>query len=370
MAPTRPKVLIAPLDWGLGHATRCIPIINELLAAHCEVIIAASGAQNKLLAEEFPSLKRVDLPGYNVKFSTKRGLTFLKIVLQIPKILIQIKRESRWLNNILALERPDLVISDNRYGLHQKGICSVFVTHQLQLKTGLGKFTDLILSSIHRKMISRFSICWVPDFPGEASLAGEMSGPSKLPSMPIRYIGILSRFKESCKEAVVNEILVILSGPEPQRSILENKILAALTELNKTAIILRGIPEANSLPLVAPSITMYNHLSSAEFQRIICQSALVISRSGYSTIMDLARLGKKSILIPTPGQGEQEWLGKHLAEKRIAFTVTQCQFDLGRCLEIASTFPFERYQEREFHLLRQAVKELLEKIQANQEDLG
>jgi hypothetical protein len=194
------KILIAPLDWGLGHATRCIPIINKLLATGCEIIIAAGGKQKQLLENEFPLLKFIELPGYKIRYGMESSSTLLKIIFQIPKILIQINRENRWLNNILSKERFDAVISDNRYGLHASGLYSVFITHQLHIKTPFGKIAGRILSTINYKYINQFSICWIPDFENGYSIAGQLSHVEKLPSIPTRYIGPQTRFQDRPKQ--------------------------------------------------------------------------------------------------------------------------------------------------------------------------
>src|ERR1700743_2011649 len=137
-----PRVLVAPLDWGLGHATRCVPIIKELLNQKCEVWIAVTGQQKSLLQEEFPSLPFVELPGYGIKYGKNRAFTVLQIVYSIPKILIRIKQEKTWLRGFIAREKPDAVISDNRYGLYAPGLPSVFMTHQLLIKTPWGRAAD------------------------------------------------------------------------------------------------------------------------------------------------------------------------------------------------------------------------------------
>ncbi|HXB33719.1 MAG TPA: hypothetical protein VNV35_09865, partial [Puia sp.] len=136
------KVLVAPLAWGLGHATRCIPIIKELINQGCTVIIAAGGTQKEILQEEFPDLSFVELPGFRLKYGKNRAFTLLKIIFAIPKILIGIKRENEWLRRFAAREGLDLVISDNRYGLHGAGVYSVFMTHQLAIRSSLGPLAD------------------------------------------------------------------------------------------------------------------------------------------------------------------------------------------------------------------------------------
>ena len=158
----RPKVLLAPLDWGLGHATRCIPIIKELLIRKCEVWVAASGDQKALLKEEFPFLPFVELPGYRIKYDKNRAFTLLRLIGSVPKILIRVKEENRWLRQFVEMERPDMVISDNRYGLWHSGLYCVLITHQLGIKSSWGAWIDRWIQRGHYRLIGKFSACWVP----------------------------------------------------------------------------------------------------------------------------------------------------------------------------------------------------------------
>ena len=195
------KVLVAPLDWGLGHATRCIPIIKELTNQGCTVIIAAGGAQKEILQEEFPDLSFVEMPGFRIKYGKNRALTLLKIIFTIPKILIGIKRENEWLRRFAGLEGLDLVISDNRYGLYGAGVFSVFMTHQLAIRSSFGAIADRLLQRLNYAYIRRFSVCWVPDVAGAGNLAGKLSHPVRMPGIAVRYIGWLSRLEAACAEA-------------------------------------------------------------------------------------------------------------------------------------------------------------------------
>jgi UDP:flavonoid glycosyltransferase YjiC (YdhE family) len=333
------KVLVAPLDWGLGHATRCIPIIKELKNQRFEIIIAASAAQKALLQEEFPSLTFVELPGYRIKYGKNRAFTVLRLILSIPKILICIKQENAWLRRFAARECPDLVISDNRYGLALPGIFCVFVTHQLRIRTPFGPWADRFLQRMNYRAIRGFSRCWVPDEEGEGGLAGELSHPRQMPPIPVRYIGWLSRFDGDSGEAGDRSagpgLLVLLSGPEPQRSILEGKILAQAGSDVGRMVVVRGLP-GGGRPIgdIPSGVTVYDHLPAAELEKMIRSADHVLARPGYSTIMDMARLGRKAIYIPTPGQSEQEYLGRVLAGKGWGVCRAQRGFSLAEALEI------------------------------------
>jgi predicted glycosyltransferase len=328
------KVLVAPLDWGLGHATRCIPIIKELINQKCQVIVAADGPQKALLYAEFPFLTFVELPGYRVQYDKNRALTFLRLMASIPKILIRIKRENGWLRRFADRERPDLVISDNRYGLYLPGTVTIFITHQLSIRTPFGKVADRLLQRINYSAIGRFSVCWVPDMAGEDGLAGELSHPKRMPPVPTRYIGWLSRMKVMPAAPIRDfDVLVLLSGPEPQRTILESIIITQVAACDCKMVLVRGLPSGGGRSLTVPErLVVYDHLPAYELERLILRSDVVLSRPGYSTVMDLRRIGKKAIFVPTPGQTEQEYLGGYLAGKGLGICMQQHAFSLRTAL--------------------------------------
>jgi hypothetical protein len=350
-----PRVLVAPLDWGLGHATRCVPIIKELLNQKCEVIIAASGAQKAILQGEFPFLTFVELPGYDMIYDKNRALTLLRLIGAIPKILIRIKREKAWLSRFLALEEPDLVVSDNRYGLALPGVVCIFMTHQLRIRTSFGRLADTLLQRMNYRLIGHFSRCWVPDMEADDGLAGALSHPAQMPGITTKYIGWLSRFgkisqsdkranrdpnrgdaEDIDREGDGPELLILLSGPEPQRTLLEASIMTQAGAVLCHMVLVRGLPAGGPALLnIPPGLTAYDHLPAAELEPLMRKARLIVARSGYSTVMDLARLGRRALLIPTPGQPEQEYLGPFLAGKGLAFCVKQSAFSLRESLSLA-----------------------------------
>ena len=315
----------------------------------------------KLLKEEYPSLRFVNLPGYRLRYGRKSVITTLKIFLQIPKILIQINRENRWLNIFLKNENIDAIISDNRYGLHSKKLTCVFITHQLQIKTPFGEIADKILQKLNYRYIDKFSACWIPDSENNNSLAGKLSHPEIFPGTPVKYIGLLSRLVK--KETIaVYKILILLSGPEPQRTIFENIVLNNLNVYNEKTILVRGLPGEKKTISLSPNVEMHNHLSASELNEKICQSDIVICRSGYSTIMDLARLRKKSIMIPTPGQTEQGYLAEYLFKKKLILRIDQKDFSLAEAIEAAGKFPYKEFEEKNYNLLEEAIDKLKDSI--------
>jgi UDP:flavonoid glycosyltransferase YjiC (YdhE family) len=359
----KPVVLVAPLDWGLGHATRCIPLIHQFLKFDCEVIIAAEGQQRQLLAAEFPALPMLDLAGYRLQYGKNKLHTLMKIILQVPKILIRINHEKKWLEKTHRDKHLDIVIADNRYGLHHPGIISVFMTHQLLIKSSFGKWVDRLLQKINYRYIRRFNYCWVPDAASnDKNLAGELSHPARLPGGMHRYMGALSRIK---KEHIpsTRKLLVLLSGPEPQRSIFEQKVSEQLNQLQRPALLVRGLAGTQTAPGGA-LLEIHQHLPSAQMQRAINEAGIIISRSGYSTIMDLLPLGKKCVFIPTPGQPEQEYLAAYLAAKGWCCTASQDNFLLPSLLEEANRLSLPDLSElNDPSLLQILVAELLGQLE-------
>ena len=340
------NILISPLDWGLGHATRCIPIINILTKQGCNVFIAAEGNIKVLLESEFPNAKFLPLKGYNIKYSKQKKWLPLKILTQIPQILFTIYKEHLWLKKTIKTFSIDAVISDNRFGLFTNQVPCIYITHQLLIKTG-NNFIESIISHIHQYFINKYTECWVPDFEGNNNIAGELSHPLHMPSN-VYFIGCLSRFQLREYVEIKYELLILLSGPEPQRTILEKILLLQLKEFTGRVLLVRGLPStkllsANKKILIfngGEKISIKNHLNSDDLNLAIQQAEIVISRSGYTTIMDLIKLRKKAILIPTPGQTEQEYLAKHLMEKKLFYSVVQNKFLLHESIKKATKFNF------------------------------
>lgn len=334
-----PRVLVAPLDWGLGHATRCIPIIKELIRLDCTVLIAADGPIFNLLKKEFPATVFLRCKGYEISYSRNKRWLLLKIFLQLPKILSAIYREHRWLKKKISEHSIDAVISDNRLGMFNRKIPSIYITHQLFIRTG-NLFTEKIAEKIHYYFIKKYKRCWVPD--GENNgLAGMLSHPKKR-LRNIVFIGPLSRLNSLQHIEPIYDMLILLSGPEPQRTIFENQIVIQLESFPGRALFARGLPfETKKLELNNQSVKVLNHVKAEELNIIMAQSKLVIARCGYTTIMDLAALRKTAILIPTPGQTEQEYLAEYLMKKKYFLTTSQKDFAIPELLKKSATFMYE-----------------------------
>ncbi len=331
------KVLVAPLDWGLGHVTRCIPIVRALLQRGNTVIIAATGSRKALLALELPEVSIIGIPDYEIRLG-KAGIRQIpELLRQLPKLISVIKRENSWLAGICLKEKIDLVISDNRYGLYHPDVHCIFITHQLFIRSGLGEWIDRRLMKLHFRLIGRFSECWIPDNANpELALAGRLSHPPLQPVFPVTYIGLLSRFAgnrhgtaERSSAALpleADRLLILLSGPEPHRTTAETIIMRQLNLYQGPVTFVRGLPgehgETGTDPVSGAEPGDGNnerkivaHLDTKALELALMQAGRIICRSGYSSLMDLMALGRTATLVATPGQAEQEYLANHMKEK-------------------------------------------------------
>ncbi|PQV51583.1 uncharacterized protein (TIGR00661 family) [Jejuia pallidilutea] len=317
------RILVAPLNWGLGHATRCIPIIKELYAHGFEPIIASDGVALKLLRKEFPEFSSIELPSYDVTYSKKGAYFKLKLIKDSPKLLKAIKAEKKAVKQIVETHNIKGIISDNRLGAYNKNVPCAFITHQLNVLSG---GTTWLSTKLHEQYISRFNECWVPDAEGDLNLSGKL-GHKKNFSIPTKYIGPISRFEKTEVDETI-DLLVLLSGPEPQRSLLEAKLLKEVENYSGHVVVVRGVPEKDQKIEQKQRVTLYNFMTSKRLEKTINQSKLVLSRSGYTTIMDLAKLEKKAFFIPTPGQTEQEYLAKRLSMQGFVPSCKQDEFSV------------------------------------------
>ncbi len=317
------RILVAPLNWGLGHATRCIPIIKALYAHGFQPIIASDGVALSLLQKEFPEFSSIELPSYNVSYSKKGKYFKLKLIKDSPKLLKAIKAEKKAIVDIVETHHIAGIISDNRLGVSHKHIPCAFMTHQLNVLTGS---TTWLSTKLHEKYIARFDECWVPDAEGDLNLSGKL-GHKKHLNIETKYIGPISRFTKTNTDETI-DLLVLLSGPEPQRSLLEDKLVNAVKNFNGNVVFVRGIPEKHQNITQKNNVTFFNFMTSNRLEKTINNSKLVLSRSGYTTIMDLAKLEKKAFFIPTPGQTEQEYLAKRLMDQGFVPSCKQDEFSI------------------------------------------
>ena len=312
------NVLICPLDWGLGHATRSEPIAQLLIRKGCSVTIAATSTLLSSINQELP-VKKLEFKSIGIRYSSVAP-QYLAILVQLPMILIQAFADHYRIGKIIRTHNIDIVISDNRFGLWSNRAYTVYITHQLAIKTKpFFRFLEPLLSYFHGKVIEKYNECWVPDLPGEPNLAGAISHPSGI-APNIRYIGLLSRLRDASPRRPDRLpekpfISLILSGPEPQRTILEKKIGSHPFLNDKNLVIVAGQPLKPGFSADEGSSVRYGYLNADEMKYLIGESDLIICRPGYSTLMDLGLMERTALLIPTPGQTEQEYLAEYLAGK-------------------------------------------------------
>ena len=327
------RILVAPLDWGLGHATRCIPVINALLKRNAEVIIATSGGAAALLKKEFPEIKQHALPAYNPRYPVNGNMVW-GMAWQLPHFVKTIYNEHTRVNELVDAEKIDVLISDNRYGCYSKRCKSIFIGHQLHiLMPASYKWMEPVVNRFNKRQIKNFDACWIPA-PDNDLLRDLM--PKRLP-VNSRFIGYLSRLK---KQTVENKyaLMAIASGPEPQRTMFADMLRAQLKASGLKSLLVRAEVQDEEKTEVTDNYTEVNYLTSEKLNTAIAESDIVIARSGYSTIMDLAKLGKRAIFIPTPGQTEQTYLAAQLTSKGIAFSMAQQGFNFEMALKESDKF--------------------------------
>lgn len=347
------RILVCPLNWGLGHASRCIPIVRKLIEEGHTVLIAADKKPLRLLQLEFPNLEYIPFAGFEMRYSRK--FLGVKVIASIPFLLAGIIKEHLTLRSIIRQYNIDVVISDNRYGCWSNATRSIFIGHQIFIQTPV--FKNLI-KKINFWFLSRYKEVWVPDLEGSLNLSGALSHGENTPKN-IFYIGPLSRFASAQRLKTEQEnydLCILLSGPEPQRSIFETKVLAELKGLRLKTVLVRGLTDSNKTLESNELTSVFNHLESEKLCEIIRNSKTVLCRSGYSSIMDLAALGKSAIFVPTPGQTEQIYLAEYFSSKRICNFQLQQHFNLKEALEKSQDYlGFEGYLKPSHYYLPQEL---------------
>jgi UDP-N-acetylglucosamine transferase subunit ALG13 len=359
------KVLIAPLDWGLGHATRCIPIVTAFIELGYHVTIATEGAHEIILREAFPGLTFLRLKGYGIRYSKKAaGFTF-KMIVQIPRILYNIFREFWWLSKTNRHQQFDLIVSDNRLGFFHFKTTSVFITHQLNLQTPFSWSTNFLQWVQYTWFKLFYAMVWVPDMEGDQNLSGILGNPRLKPSVPIWYMNCLSRLKDYANNSVdgrqpKNLFLGIVSGPEPQRSIFQDTLWVEGNRLKQPFKLIAGTAGQPNNQAVSEFGSILPHLDGPEMVKAIENAKYIISRGGYTSLMELIPLNKPLILVPTPGQTEQEYLAKRWQEKGWAICYEQSAFHLETALKKAANFKYQTVPFKSF--TKEALEATLKQV--------
>lgn len=337
------NILVAPLDWGLGHATRCIPIIQYLREKGANVLLGGEGRSLQLLKHSFPELLAVDLPAYNIRYAHGNQQLYT-LARQIPHLLTTFTAERAALHQIEKTHAVDAVISDNRYGLWSNRIPSVFLTHQI---SPIAPFRYFVYA-LQKRYLARFDACWILDEEANGGLSGSLAH-AYAPPQHATFIGNLSRFstpKTSLFPFPLPEnidLTVILSGPEPQRTLLFDAIVKQSSLLPYSIVIVEGKPESEH-SYQKGNLTVFPYLTETSLLSLIQRSNALLSRGGYTSIMDFAAIQAQNVvLIPTPGQAEQEYLAHYHAQKAHAFAYTQSNFQLSQVLQELQHLPVRTF---------------------------
>jgi predicted glycosyltransferase len=350
------RVLVCALDWGLGHATRCIPVIHELRKRGSDVLIASSGDALALLKAEFPGSKFIDLPAYRPIYPEDTSMV-MKIMVQTPRFASVVNKEHLIIEKAVKELKVDVVISDNRFGCWSDSVKSIFITHQrkILMPPRTWPLVSTFVNSQNRKRISKFSEVWVPDQPGsgltKAFEADHLS--------PCRFVGWLSRFRSQSDNTRKYAVVALVSGPEPQRRLVHEKILTQLIQLDLKSLLVAGEPR-RAYREMNGQVEIVNHLSSAELEAALRSARLVVSRSGYSTIMDLIALSQKAAFIPTPQQPEQIYFADYLKENQIAYSNDQDTFDLKQAMDESINFKGLGVYKKDDTYLSRAIDSVLQ----------
>ncbi|MEM7102081.1 MAG: glycosyltransferase [Bacteroidota bacterium] len=320
------RILVCPLNWGLGHATRCMPVIEELLKQGAEVLLASDGGSLALLKAEYPALDAFELPGYNVRYG--KGGMVLSIARQLPSIGKAIGHENKVVMSMVKDHKITGIISDNRYGCYVKGVPSIFLSHQLNVRVPW-PFVEGLVRKIQYMMINMFDECWVPDFAGAPNLSGELGHDVQLKD--VKYIGPLSRMQK-LDRPITYDVVAVLSGPEPQRTFFEEKLIDQLKHANLKSLLVSGKTKAPIGITKEGNLEVITYLTAKDLNEKMSAAKLIVARSGYSTIMDLVKIGKPALLIPTPGQTEQEYLAYRLAQNGWFSTHPQSDLNIAQAL--------------------------------------
>jgi len=331
-------VLVSPLSWGLGHATRDLPIIRYLLERGHHVTVAAEGRALALLAKEVPQCDFTELKDYPPPYSSGRYFV-PRFLAMAPVMLWAIEQETVNVRRLFRRRRFDLILSDNRFRVRSDHVPSFVIAHQLRFMTprGLESF-DFVTEFFNYVYLRPFDRIIVPDVADpETNLSGRLSHRMRWLQSPekVYYAGVLSSVSRLDVPQDV-DLFISISGPEPPRIQLERIILGRIADVKADRVVITlGKPEVKETRQVNGHVTVYGFLDRAGQQEMMNRAGLVVCRSGYTTVMELAELGKKALFIPTPGQTEQEYLARYYAERGYFHSVSQYELDLPRDIDKA-----------------------------------
>lgn len=303
------RVLLAVLDWGLGHATRCVPVVHALSEKGAEVVLAGSGRSLDYLKGRFPEVEAFEIPDREVRYNPRGAAAAIWRRAFAQPILND--RQRKFLSEEARYRRVTHIISDNVYGAYSPVLPSVLITHQL------GPKAPAMQGMAHRilaRWMNRFDAVWIPDEEGDDSLSGDLAF-NRHYEGEVEWIGRLSRFGRG-REALCNiSATALLSGPEPQRSIFEERVVEVFRDIPGRKVVIRGRTDLPK-PDWGEDIECMDFADGVDLRNVLRRSSVVLSRSGFSTLCDLMALGCRACVVPTPGQSEQEYLADRVRAKK------------------------------------------------------
>ena len=335
-----PTVLFAVLNMGLGHATRSLSLIRGMHERGWRIVLASSGRALWLLQKECPWGRFAELPDYSIRYA--RGSWLLpKLSVQIPRVLQRIVQEHRAVTGLVRRFRPELIVSDHRYGVWHPQVPSVFLSHQIRFAMPPGLSWLAPLPALFNRYFHRFfARVLIPDEPqsGRGRLSGDLSRPLVQDSR-YHFIGILSSVKWHDGQQDI-DVLVSISGPEPQRSLFEQKVLSQIGQIPGRRVVFLGKSETAEVRRLENGwLEIHASPPRQLAAQLMNRARKIISRPGYSTLMELAELGKPALFVPTPGQTEQQYLARRLARMGLFPAVQQNRLDLPAQLDALEGYP-------------------------------
>lgn len=359
-------VLLSPLDWGLGHASRIISLVMHFEAAGFKVILGGSGKSGDLLRTTFRHLPFIEIPSFTIRYPFRKFLFPLNIIIQLPLFFYSIFREHHHIKRAVKKHAIDIVVSDNRYGLRCKSTYNIIITHQISpVLPGFLKWAEYPLYIVLKNLIERFHECWIPDYAGENNLSGKLSHRFTLPENA-KFIGHLSRFSvvSNANDHSSYDLAIVLSGPQPELGRITRRIIDQALESKLETIIICGLQESDKSQAVRQGLKIVSHLEPPVFKKVLEMSGTIICTAGYSGIMDLVELSRTAILIPTPGQTEQEYLCSFHQSRRNFLTVPLSELnlqDLAKYQNKLELCTMIRREERSQDEVPRLLAELLKK---------
>jgi uncharacterized protein (TIGR00661 family) len=336
----RKKVFISPLNWGLGHATRLLPLIKYLLNKNYVVYIGASGRSRDVLKQEVKDCIFVDFPGYPIKYPKTRFFVTRFMLIILPQMLQAMRKEQLRLRILHQQHDFDVIISDNRFSLALQGVKSLLISHQLRYKLPWPlKQMEWLPEYFNFLHFKKYNKIIVPDRDDRISLSGELSHKMRyLPGNKLYYMGIITELEENVNDqSDIIDYLILISGPEPQRTKFEKIILNQISKLEGRVIVALGIPERNYKIRIGRA-EVYTYLNRLKISSYMRRAKLIISRPGYTTVMEMMASGKRGLFIPTPGQIEQMYLAKYYMDNNWCYSTSQFDLNLINAVKVAKTY--------------------------------